>query len=91
MSWLIHRRFWWRLWRKYVIRDFHPLVLFYLTGITSLLAGTAFGLYLMACRILVGPVAGTSGLLSVLLLITGLQLTLFAMWFDMESNKDLKA
>ena len=29
ISWLIIRRFFWRMWRKYVIHDFHPLVLFY--------------------------------------------------------------
>jgi hypothetical protein len=29
-------------------------------------------------------------ILVALLLISGVQFTLFAMWFDMESNKDLK-
>jgi len=90
MSWLIFRRFCWRMVEKYVIHDFHPLVMFYGFGSLSFLAGLVFGLYLLYLRLFVGPVAGTSGLFSVLLFTTGLQLLLFAMWFDMESNKDLK-
>jgi glycosyltransferase involved in cell wall biosynthesis len=90
MSWLIFKRFCWRMREKYVIHDFHPLVLFYLFGFTGFLGGLLFGLYLVALRIAVGPVAGTSGLFSVLLFTSGLQLILFAMWFDMETNKALR-
>jgi glycosyltransferase involved in cell wall biosynthesis len=90
MSWLIFRRFCWRLVRRYVIRDFHPLVLFYGFGFLSSAIGVLLGIYLLAYRILVGPVAETSALFAALLLLTGLQLELFAMWFDMEVNRDLK-
>jgi len=91
MSWLIFRRFCWRLGRKYVIRDFHPLVLFYGFGFLSSAIGLLLGLYLLAHRIIFGPpVAETSALFAALLLLTGLQLELFAMWFDMEVNRDLK-
>src|SRR3990170_2297611 len=40
ISWLLLKGFFWRLREKYVIRDFHPLVLFYLLGIT--LSGAGF-------------------------------------------------
>jgi hypothetical protein len=90
MSWMIFRRFCWRLGRKYVIRDFHPLVLFYGFGFLSSGLGLLLGLYLLAHRIFIGPVAETSALFAALLLLTGLQLELFAMWFDMEVNRDLK-
>ena len=30
---LLFRRFWWRLWARYVVRDFHPLVFFYTFGV----------------------------------------------------------
>ena len=33
ISWLLFKGFWWRLREKYVIRDFHPLVFFYVLGI----------------------------------------------------------
>jgi glycosyltransferase involved in cell wall biosynthesis len=90
MSWLIFRRFLWRLKAKYIIQDFHPLVLFYGFGAVSFLAGLVFGLYLVFYRLLVARVADTSSLMSVLLFVTGLQLLLFAMWFDMERNRHLR-
>ncbi len=90
MSWMIFRRFCWRMTRKYVIRDFHPLVLFYGFGFLSSALGLLLGLYLLAHRVFIGSVAETSALFAALLLLTGLQLELFAMWFDMEVNRDLK-
>ena len=90
MTWLIFRRFCWRLGRKYVIRDFHPLVLFYGFGFVSFWVGLLLGLVLFILRIFGVGVAGTSALLSVFLFLTGLQLQLFGMWFDMEMNRDLK-
>ncbi len=90
MSWMIFRRFCWRLVRKYVIHDFHPLVLFYGFGFASSSLGLLFGLYLMYFRIRFGPVADTSALFAAFLFLTGVQLQLFAMWFDMEVNRDLK-
>ena len=90
MSWLIFKRFLWRMREKYIIHDFHPLVFFYAFGFAAFLLGGLFGLYLLVYRLFVGPVAATSGLASMFLFMTGLQLLLFGMWFDMESNKDLK-
>lgn len=90
MSWMIFRRFCWRLVHKYVIHDFHPLVLFYAFGFASSTLGMLFGLYLVAHRVIVGQVAGTSALFAAFLFLTGVQLQLFAMWFDMEVNRDLK-
>lgn len=90
LSWLLYRRFFWRMKEKYVIRDFHPLVFFYLTGLLLFPGGVIFGLYLFLHRILKGPVAPTSALFAALLLISGLQFLFFAMWFDMDYNKRLK-
>jgi len=90
MSWLILKRFCWRLARKYVLHDFHPLVLFYTFGSLSFVLGLLFGLYLFFYRCFVGRVAGTSTLFSAFLFLMGLQLILFAMWCDMEVNRDLK-
>ena len=90
ISRLLVRCFFDRLVQKYVIRDFHPLVFFYVLGLIAFPAGTLTGIYLFLFRIFSGPVAVTSALFSVFLMITGLQFLLFAMWFDMESNKHLK-
>jgi len=90
LTWLLTRCFFWRLKEKYVIRDFHPLVFFYLLGIALFPVGLLSGLYLVYHRLFVGPVAATSALFSVFLFVSGLQSLFFAMWFDMEYNKDLR-
>jgi glycosyltransferase involved in cell wall biosynthesis len=90
LSFLLLKLFLWRLKEKYVIRDFHPLVLFYLMGFVLTPVGVIFGSYLLILRILVGSVAATSALFAAFFSISGLQSLLFAMWFDMEYNKDLK-
>ena len=90
MSWLILRLFFWRMKEKYIIRDFHPLIFFYAMGLTLFPLGFLFGIYLFLYRILVGPVQATSALFAVFFAVFGLQSLFFAMWFDMESNKELK-
>jgi glycosyltransferase involved in cell wall biosynthesis len=87
---LLFKGFWWRLWQKYVIRDFHPLVFFYVLGILMSLAGFALGVAEVVLRILGNDITAATIVLVALLLIFGSQFSLFAMWFDMESNKDLR-
>lgn len=90
LSWLLFRLFIYRLVQKYVIRDFHPLLFFYMMGMALFPAGSILGIYLFISRITMGPVAGTSALFASFLIITGLQFLFFAMWFDMEYNRELK-
>lgn len=87
---LLFKLFWYRMFQKYVIRDFHPLLFFYLAATILLPSGLLFGFYLFLIRIFSGPVASTSALFSAFLVIMGFQFLLFAMWMDMEYNKDLK-
>jgi len=89
ISWLLFKAFWWRLWNKYVIRDFHPLVFFYVLGGFMGLLGLGLGIAEVVLRISGNPITPATIVLVALLLIFGLQFTLFAMWFDMESNRDL--
>jgi glycosyltransferase involved in cell wall biosynthesis len=89
ISWLLVKGFFWRLREKYVIRDFHPLVLFYLLGMALSGVGFALGLLEVGLRLAGNPVPVATIVLVALLVISGLQLLLFAMWFDMESNKGL--
>ena len=90
LSWLLFRLFLYRMGMKYVIRDFHPLVFFYAIGMLLFPLGFLFGMYLLLVRVFSGPVAGTSALFAALMVLTGLQFLLFAMWFDMDHNKGLK-
>ena len=90
ISWLLFKAFLWRLWQKYVIRDFHPLVFFYVFGIAMFLAGLGLGIAEVVLRILGNPIPPATVVLVALLLLFGSQFTLFAMWFDLERNKDLR-
>ncbi len=88
MSWYLTRGFFWRLKHKYMIRDFHPLVFFYMAGFLFLPIGLLFGFYLVIYRLFIGPAAATSALFAALFLISGLQFLLFAMWFDAEYGRN---
>ena len=90
ISWLLVKGFFWRLREKYVIRDFHPLVFFYAFGFLATLVGLVLGLVELGYRLAGNAVSVGTVVLIALLLISGSQFTLFAMWFDMESNKDLR-
>ena len=90
ISWLLFKGFWWRMGQKYVIRDFHPLVFFYAFGALMLGVGLLLGLVELVLRIAGNAITPASIVLVAVLLIAGLQMTLFAMWFDMEANKDLR-
>ena len=90
ISWLLVKGFFWRLREKYVIRDFHPLVFFYAFGFLSTLAGLVLGGIEICYRVAGNDVSVGTVVLIALLLISGSQFTLFAMWFDMETNKDLR-
>ena len=90
ISWLLLRRFFWRLREKYVIRDFHPLVFFYFFGFLATAAGLVLGAVVAGLRIAGESLTVGTVVLIALLILSGSQFTLFAMWFDMESNKDLR-
>jgi glycosyltransferase involved in cell wall biosynthesis len=90
ISWLLVKGFFWRMKEKYVIRDFHPLVFFYAFGFLMTLLGLGLGIAEVVLRIMGNAVSVGTVVLVALLLIFGSQFTLFAMWFDMESNKDLR-
>jgi len=90
ISWLLVKGFFWRMREKYVIRDFHPLVFFYALGFLMSLVGFVLGIVETVLRIMGHGITPATIVLVALLLISGSQFTLFAMWFDMESNKDLR-
>jgi glycosyltransferase involved in cell wall biosynthesis len=90
ISWLLLKAFWWRMAQKYVIRDFHPLVFFYAFGVLMTVTGLVLGTLEVVLRFLGNEITPATIVLVAVLLIAGLQLTLFAMWFDMEANKELR-
>lgn len=85
MSLLLVRDFLWRLRCKYLVRNFHPLVFFYLLGTVGTGVGILFGIWS-----LVWSPSVIAGGLTVLLLLFSLTLFVFAMIFDMKHNDHLE-
>ncbi len=89
MTWLIFKSFCRRMWRKYVVHDFHPLVFFYLCGMTLTVLGFVLFVRMIWIWISAGEIPPLNALAWVFCTISFIQFTLFAMWFDMESNRSL--
>jgi hypothetical protein len=90
-SCLLIKLFFKRIWQRYVILDFHPLVFFYFfaffNSIFILIPGTVRFFYLYFYK---NEFPSTTFIiLSTTFLITT-QLLLFAIWLDMDYNKDTK-
>lgn len=80
--------FLWRLKTKYIILDFHPLVLFYLMSMMLIPVGFMFGLWIVLQKIIfLNPVSDNYPLIGVVILLIGVELLLFAMFFDMQADK----
>jgi glycosyltransferase involved in cell wall biosynthesis len=90
IGWLLVKLFFWRLWQKYVIRDFHPLVFLYVLGILLLLASLGLFLRLCVLWVLRGHIPEITALAWMFSGSVGLQSAFFAMWLDMEKNRHLK-
>jgi len=84
---MLIRGFFWRLIIRYIFRDFHPLIFFYMLGLTLFPLGVLFGLYLVYCQIIGVGVTGPRAVLDALLIITGLQSLLFAILFDSQESR----
>ena len=90
LSSLLVNRFVWRLHTKYLVRDFHPLALFYLFGVGAVGAGALAGLTALASK---GDRSGadggqTRGVAAAVLLPVGCLALLTAMTLDMRANRD---
>ncbi len=89
---LMGRLFVKRMWLKYVVRDFHPLIFFYLLGfllglIAIPLAARVLYLWIwLGCSITPINALGTG-----FAMVMSMQFFLFAMWFDMDYNRHLNA
>ncbi|MGE0082889.1 MAG: glycosyltransferase family 2 protein, partial [Desulfococcaceae bacterium] len=90
IGWLLIRMFFWRMKEKYIIRDFHPLIFFYAFG-----GFFSLSTVLLFARVFyrwgtVGVIPSINALAAFFSFMSAALFILFGMWFDMESNKDLK-
>lgn len=90
ISWLLIKLFFWRLKEKYVIRDFHPLVFFYLLGLFMFFITGVFFIRFLLLWIVQGHIPEITLLILIFSFTMGFMSSFFAMWFDMESNKYLR-
>lgn len=90
LSWLLLRRFGYRMLQKYIIRDFHPLVFFYTLGATLIALSVPLIVRLFWVWITVGSIPQINALAIMFALIMAMQSLAFAMWFDMSENRHLR-
>jgi len=84
---MIFRGFMWRLKMKYIVLDFHPLVLFYFASMLLISLGFLFGSWIVLQKmILHGDVSENYPLLDTFISLVGVQFLFFAMFFDMQVN-----
>lgn len=90
IGWLLVKLFFWRLKEKYIIRDFHPLVLFYFLAFLLMLVSIGLSVRLISIWLLNDYVPQIT-LLSLMFSATmGMQSAFFAMWMDSDYNNHLK-
>ena len=90
ISWILFKGFWQRLVFKYVIKDFHPLVFFFLLSFVLLGASVPLTIRLFYVWAVTGNIPDINAMALVFTVISGLQTLFFGMWFDMDYNKNLK-
>ena len=90
LSWLLFRRFIWRLKEKYIVRDFHPLVFFYFLGGVFGVSTVALSIRVIYIWATLGYVPSINALAAFFSFMSASLFILFAMWFDMSANQNLK-
>lgn len=90
LSWLLFKDFVWRIKEKYIVKDFHPLVFFYALGGVFFIFTIGLSVRLLYLWWLTGEIPPINALAAMFTFVSMALFTLFAMWFDMDYNKDLK-
>ncbi len=82
VSLLLLRSFLWRLKSRYLVTTFHPLVLFYASGIAVTGVGLLGGLYTLLAFLTAGAGVALGAALSTVLVLAGWLFLLFGLTFD---------
>ena len=81
------RRFWYRIYQKDVLRDFSPVALFWVTGLSLFTWGFLFGAYTWGKSTFLHQIASTGTvMLSVLPLVLGFELILQAIILEIKES-----
>lgn len=88
-SWILTRLFFRRLWQRYVILDFHPLVLFYFFAFFNTLCILfPFTVRFFVMYFTYNELPKTTLTILVFTFLISFQSILFAIWMDMDYNKN---
>ena len=90
LSWVLLKDLFWRLKTKYLVLDFNPLALFYLSGTVISILGTLGIGWSAYKKVAENSPIFVPGTMSLLVFMLGSMLLLFAMLFDMQTNKHLE-
>lgn len=90
IGYLVVRLFFKRMFQKYMIRDLHPLIFFYVFGAIQIFLSAILSIRLLVVWHDTGLIPHINALLVFFCASLGFQSLLFAMLFDMEANRDLK-
>ncbi|MCD4793735.1 MAG: glycosyltransferase family 2 protein [Bacteroidales bacterium] len=90
ISWLLLRLFFYRLKQKYIIRDSHPLILFYFSGFFLILTSLPLAARFIYFWVVFDNIPKINFLAWMFASIMGIMFVFFAMWFDMDYNKKLR-
>lgn len=83
----LFRRFWYRIYQKYVLRDFSPIAVFLFLGLLFFFWGLGFGFYTWWRSAATGEIATTGTvMLSVLPFLIGFQLLLQGVILDIQGT-----
>lgn len=87
-SWILTKLFFKRLWQRYVILDFHPLVLFYIFALLNfifiLIPGSIRFIYMY---VVYKELPKTTLIILFSSFLSAFQAILFAIWMDMDYNR----
>jgi hypothetical protein len=87
---LLLKLFVYRMVQKYVIRDFHPLIFFYLLALFLIFVSMPLFVRMIVYWATFGNIPPINTLAFMFTMTIGVQSLFFAMWFDMSHNKDLR-
>lgn len=83
----LFKRFWYRIYQKYVLRDFSPIAMFLFSGLPLVLWGIAYGGYIWWRALYTGDPATTGTvMLAVLPFLVGFELLLQALILDIHES-----
>lgn len=89
IAWLLFRSFFHRLWRKYFLRNFHPLFILYHIAFILLFVSAPYLIKILKLTFTGTPVNPVTVLAFIFSFLFGFQSLLFAMWMDIQDNERL--